>query len=496
MMIDQKSKTQSIEDLATSRHADIDTLAAELGIDEKKLMRKIDWHVLPVLCGFYLLQSIDKGNIGLAKLGGIQNDTHTSGSLFNWAVSMFYLGYVVAEIPCNLALQRINPRWWISSIGLCWGVVVCLMSLTNSFATLSIARCFLGVFEAGVLPASVLITALWYKRSEHALRTAIWFSFSSLGSAVGGLISYGIQSHLVYSSIRPWQWLMIIEGVFTIAWALVSYVICPNVPEKAGFLTENERTFILNRQRLDKTQTSLTFDRRQAIEAILDYKTWFLFCIYFIWQAVNIAFSTFNPSIIAGLGYSNLNAQLLSAPFALFNLLIQLVVSWSSDRFNDRSYHLIACGLLSIVGYACIVAIPTTPQNSGLLYGLLFFTSFNSGSLTLILGWMTNTIIGHTKRVVASSIIIIGSSLGGFVGSLIYQDGQYSRGHIINLTLISVALILAAVLRSLLMWENRRRDKLANEDPSLARSENLVEDVDIIVKENFTDKDPRVRYNL
>jgi hypothetical protein len=94
---------------------------------------------------------------------------------------------------------------------------------------------------------------------------------------------------------------MIIEGVFTIAWALVSYIICPNVPEKARFLTENERTFILNRQRLDKTQTSLTFDRRQAIEAIFDYKTWFLFCIYFIWQAVNIAFSTFNPSIIAGL---------------------------------------------------------------------------------------------------------------------------------------------------------------------------------------------------
>jgi hypothetical protein len=73
------------------------------------------------------------------------------------------------------------------------------------------------------------------------------------------------------------------------------------VPEKANFLTENERVFILNRQRLDKTQTSLKFDIGQAKQAVLDYKTWFLFCIYLIWQAVNIAFSTFNPSIIAGL---------------------------------------------------------------------------------------------------------------------------------------------------------------------------------------------------
>jgi MFS family permease len=191
-----------------------------------------------------------------------------------------------------------------------------------------------------------------------------------------------------------------------------------------------------------------------------------------------------------------LNAQLLSAPFNIFNLIIQLSVSWSSDRFNDRSLHLITCGLLAVVGYACIVAIPTTPDHSGLLYGLLFFTSFNSGSLTLILGWMTNIIIGHTKRVVASSIIIIGSSIGGFVGSLIYQDGEYGRGHIINLTLISVALILAAILRVLLMSENRRRDKIAQEDPSLTRDDALVEDPDIIVKENFTDQDPRIRYNL
>ncbi|KAJ2961197.1 hypothetical protein NQZ79_g3492 [Umbelopsis isabellina] len=491
----RKDELEPVEHI--SLHSEIDALAKELGIDEKKLMRKIDWHVLPVLCGFYLLQAIDKGNIGLAKLGGIQEDTNTSGSLFNWAVSMFYLGYVVAEIPCNLALQRINPRWWISSIGLGWGIVVCLMALTNSFATLSVARCFLGVFEAGVLPASVLITALWYKRSEHALRTAIWFSCSSLGSAVGGLISYGIQSHLTNTTVRPWQWLMIIEGLATVAWAMVSFVICPNVPEKANFLTENERVFILNRQRLDKTQTKLSFDKQQAIEAVTDYKTWFLFCIYLIWQAVNIAFSTFNPSIIAGLGYSNLNAQLLSAPFNIFNLFIQLAISWSSDRFNDRSLHLIVCGLLAIVGYACIVAIPTTPNNSGLLYGLLFFTSFNSGSLTLILGWMTNIIIGHTKRVVASSIIIIGSSIGGFVGSLVYQDGSYGRGHIINLTLISAALIMAAVLRVLLMWENRRRDKLAEADPSnYGQDDTLVEDPDIIVKENFTDKDPRVRYNL
>lgn len=94
---------------------------------------------------------------------------------------------------------------------------------------------------------------------------------------------------------------MIIEGLATVAWAMVSFVICPNVPEKANFLTENERIFILNRQRLDKTQTKLSFDRQQAIEAVFDYKTWFLFCIYLIWQAVNIAFSTFNPSIIAGL---------------------------------------------------------------------------------------------------------------------------------------------------------------------------------------------------
>ncbi|OZJ03745.1 hypothetical protein BZG36_03067 [Bifiguratus adelaidae] len=457
-------------------------LASDLHINEKKLMRKIDWRVLPILCGFYLLQAIDKGNIGLAKLGGIQQATHTQGSLFNWAVAIFYLGYVLAELPCNLILQRVNPRYWLA------------------FATLAVCRFFLGVFEAGILPASVLITALWYKRSEHATKTGIWFSFSSLGSAVGGIMSYGIQGNLANAGGREgWQWLMIIEGAATIAWAIFAFLVYPNVPEKARFLNEDERTFVLNRQRLDHTQNTLKFDMAQFWEAVKDYKTWVLFCIYFIWQAVNIAFSTFSPSIIVGLGFSNLNAQLLSAPFNLFNLFLQIVLSVISDRLKDRSALLITCGLLSTVGYISIVAIH---NNNHLLYGLLFFTSFNSGSLTLILGWMTNIIIGNTKRTVSSSIIIIGSSLGAFAGSQVYQDSdapRYIRGHTTNLCLMAIGIILVLILRLLLMKENRRRDKIAREqvEAGLTKEVEVIKDVTTLVNQNFTDKsDMRVRYYL
>jgi hypothetical protein len=118
------------------------------------------------------------------------------------------------------------------------------------------------------------------------------------------------------------------------------------------------------------------------------------------------------------MGASDLNAQLLSAPFALFNFIIQIAISYSSDRFKDRSLHLVASGILAIVGYLCIIFIIPTPGDSlsfYRLYILLFFTSFNPGSLTLIIGWTTNIFVGATKRTTISSLIAIAGAFAGIV---------------------------------------------------------------------------------
>ncbi|KAJ3326865.1 hypothetical protein HDU76_012562 [Blyttiomyces sp. JEL0837] len=472
-------------------------VVSELTPEQKRIMRKVDWHVLPILCGFYFFQAIDKGNIGLAKLGGIQKDTGSTGTIFNVIVSMFFVGYILVNIPSNLILQRVSPRIWIAFIGLGWGVAVAAMAWAKDVAGLMVGRFFLGVFEAGILPASLLITATWYPRYEHAYKTGVWFCFSSIGSALGGIISWFIQKNLTGGYFHPWAYLLLIEGGATVLWALLAFFITPDIPERAKFLTDDERLYVLNRLKADRSQTKKVYVPSQNLEAWLDVKTWMLAVIYFCWQGVNTAFSLFGPAIIKGLGATDLNAQLLAAPYAVFNFILQLIISYTSDKSRDRSLHLISAGLLSVAGYLTVILY--TPQSGNTsqfytLYGVLFLTSFNPGSLTLILGWTTNLLVGHTKRVVAVSIIVIASAFGGLCGSYIYQDSDaplYHLGHSCNMSLMALGLLTAGALRLYLIRENKLRDaKYGNSDKVV-----LAKDLDEL-QDDFTDKDPSFRYVL
>ncbi|KAJ3130648.1 hypothetical protein HK100_007764 [Physocladia obscura] len=463
-----------------------------------RVMRKVDWHVLPILCGFYFFQAIDKGNIGLAQLGGITTDTQTTtGALFNGAVAMFYVGYILLELPSNLILQRVSPKFWVSFIGLAWGVCVLLVGFAKSAVALYLGRFFLGVFEAGILPASLLITATWYPKSEHAFKSAIWFSASSVGSALGGIISYLIQTYLTGGSFHTWSYLMFIEGGATVLWGILSFVICPDVPEKASFLSDAERLIVVNRLKADHSQTSLAFNRGQFIEAFKDYKTWLLAIIYFCWQTVNASFSTFSPSIIKGLGFSSLNAQLLTSPFAVINFFLQLAISRYSDSRNSRAVPLAGSALLAVVGYLIIIFFsPTDVGGRWALYVLFAFTCFNPGSLPLILAWTTNLIVGHTKRTVSVTIVVLASAFGGLAGSFVYEASdapRYIVGHTSNMILVIVGLTTVVGLALLVRRENQRRDAVAAENgiPKIILAKDLA---DGIFAENFTDLDPSFRY--
>ncbi|KAJ3196908.1 hypothetical protein HK101_007273 [Irineochytrium annulatum] len=454
--------------------------------------KQVDWHVLPILCGFYLFQALDKGNIGLAKLGGIQADTGTTqNGIFNIAVSLFFLGYVCGEPLSNYLLLKINPRILIGVLGTGWGVSVACIAAARNPAGLFMGRIFLGFFESGILPASLLITSLWYPRKDHAFKVAIWFGFSSIGSALGGIISYLIQKNLTSGPLHPWGYLMLIEGGATVLWSILAFFICPDLPERATFLTEEERLVVLNRLRADRSQSKTAIVQSQVWDAVRDYKVWILFVIYFCFQAVNVAFSTFTGPIIAALGFTNLNAQLMSAPFGLFNLALQLGLSYLSDRINDRSLFLIGGGLFAVVGYLCVIFIHLTSSTKGVLYGLLFFTSFNPGTLTLILAWATSIIVGTTKRTTAVTIIVWASAAGGFAGSYIYQDGDvgYHIGHSCNMILIIVGILSCVALRFLLARENKRRDVATGGSGEVVLASSLGE----LMAEDFTDANPEFR---
>ncbi|KAJ3401799.1 hypothetical protein HDV05_000263, partial [Chytridiales sp. JEL 0842] len=311
----------------------------------------------------------------------------------------------------------------------------------------------------------LLITAYWYPKREHATKIAIWFAWASIGSALGGIIAYGIQKNLAIGGYKGWAWLMFIEGAATVLWSLLSFFVTPDVPEKVKFLTEEEKTFVINRLKEDKTHSSLEYNKVQTREALLDYKTWMLAFIYFCWSAVTAALAFFGPTIIRGLGFSALDSQLLAAPFAAFSYILQLSISYLSDRANNRSRYLLLSGLIAIAGLLAVILIVPDKSSRTLwtLYSCYFFSTFVPGSLTMVLGWTTSNIVGHTKRTIAVTIVSLASAVGGFAGSFVYVPAdapRYIGGHSVNIGLLVLGMLCTLALVFLLNRENNRRDAL------------------------------------
>ncbi|KAJ3101857.1 hypothetical protein HDU96_009851 [Phlyctochytrium bullatum] len=302
-------------------------------------------------------------------------------------------------------------------------------------------------------------------------------SVAGLGVPIGdGPDDIASESESIDSRLLYWPgWLMFIEGLVTVIFGFISYIITPNVLEKARFLTDKERLIVVNMLRKDKSQTSLKFSKPQMWEALKDKKTWLISVVYFSWMAVN----------------------LLTSPFAIFNFVLQLGISRLADWRKDRSLWLAICGLVSTIGYLSVLFyVPNTDTERWTPYGLLFFACFNSGSLPLILGLTTSNIVGHTKRTVSVTIIVLASAFGGVAGGQIYRDSdapRYLKGHTANMILITTGLVCLLTLRFLLHSENTRRDKLYG---PTAHGKQAVSELDGAFDEEFTDKDKDFRYSL
>ena len=202
------------------KHCDPETLGID-HVSERKLVRKLDLHIVPVVMLLYLLSFLDRVNIGNARLYGMEKDLGLKGNEYQTAVSLLFVTYILSELPSNLVLKRFRPSRWISFITTSWGIIATLTGLTKNYAGLIVCRLFLGAVEGGLFPGMAIYLTLFYTKREIALRIGYLFVSAALAGALGGLLAYGIgfmdggSLPFVYTGIRV-TW---VEGVFFISQA-------------------------------------------------------------------------------------------------------------------------------------------------------------------------------------------------------------------------------------------------------------------------------------
>ncbi|KAF8939304.1 major facilitator superfamily domain-containing protein [Dissophora ornata] len=433
----------------------------------RMLRRKIDWHLIPLISVLYLCSFLDRVNIGNAKVAGLATDINLTADEYNWSLSIFFIGYVIFEIPSNILLKKIGPRKWITIVMITWGIIMMAMAAVKSASGLLAARFFLGLAESGLFPGSVYLISLWYTRSEQALRNGLFFSTATMAGAFGGVLAYGIAQMEGVRGLHGWQWIFILEGLPTVLLTIVVFFFLPDFPGTAPFLNASEREMAVQRLVIDAgpaTQTEFSWNQFRSV--FTDWKVYMHMITYILSATPLYSLSLFLPSIVQGFHFNTITTQAMTAPAYVIACVFTILCAFSSDRFRERGWHYSIPTFVGCLGY--ILLIVTKDSHTVNRYVSLTVTASGVfASVPPMLSWFTTNIGGHTKRGVATAAIISFGNIGGAIGGQIYRasdaaDG-YVRGHTICACMMGICGVLILVMKYFLHRENSRRASLSPE---------------------------------
>ncbi|OKL62570.1 hypothetical protein UA08_02139 [Talaromyces atroroseus] len=460
---------------------DIDVAIAEkLGdcepaakLSDARVLRKLDIRLIPMLAVLYLMSFLDRGNIGNAKIEGLAEDLHMSGSQYDLTLTVFFLTYAFAEVPSNIMLKRLKPSIWLPSIMVIWGTITTLMGVVKSFNGLLVARVFLGLSEGGLYPGVIYYTTIWYSRKHALLRNALFFSAASIAGAFSGLLAFAIDKMDGVGNLAGWRWIFILEGMATVVIAVIAYFLIYDSPDEASFLTDDEKRWVYEQLNRDgpRAQQNEKFRWNFVTAAFTDWQVLVAMFMNLSLISPIYAISLFLPTIIKNLGFTSTNAQLMTIPIYACAAFMAIAVAWYSDRHLSRSPILFVFYGVIIAGYIITMA-GAAASIPGLTYAGVFIVT-----------------CGSYKRAVGLAIHVGFGNLGGAMVSNFYrsQDSpKFLLGHGLSLMLVLIGLVAVVILRFGYDHCNKKRDALGYTEGTLSPEE----------IESLGDKAPTYRYIL
>ncbi|RBR06745.1 hypothetical protein FVER53590_12597 [Fusarium verticillioides] len=489
---EMKESTPSDVDM----HGTVDTLSVE---EEKKLVRKIDMRLMPLLIVSYGLQYLDKTSLAYSAILGLREDLQLVGQQFSWASSIFYIGYLVASYPISLGFVKFPLGKYLSVLMFIWGVILTLHAVAHNYASLMVLRFFLGVFESAISPGFSLITGMWYTPHEHVSRHSFWFAGNASASMVGAMIAYGILSY--HGPIEQWKMLFLIFGLITIAWSILTFFFLPDSPATAGFLSTSEREFAaLRPKKFQRTTQTKKWDRGQFIETMKDVKSWWFFFFSFIICIPNGGTTSFSTIVIKSFGYDEKQTILMGLPASAFQLTtVILVAVFTTYVRKSRHIALVLTYLMAIAGILMIKLLPTAEKLSRLAGFWLIMAV--APAFPLMLSLSASNIAGFTKKSTVMAMIFLGYCAGNLSGPQFFISTEAPGYHTAYTTIMvcyAITIALVVGIYFYLTWENRRRDNEqgVKRDPEESQQVDLTEDGALLQVDETDKQNKNFRYIL
>ncbi|ATY58387.1 allantoin permease [Cordyceps militaris] len=416
--------------------------------DERRLVRKIDLSIVPLMFNY-------------ANIMGLQQDTNINGNQFSQLALVFYVSYLVFEFPTGYLMQILPTAKYLGANIICWGIMVACTAVARSWGPLVALRVLLGCFEAAVAPALILITAMWYKKSEQPLRVGIWYLGTSIGQMVGSATSFGFQ-HYKGSTFKSWQIMFLVFGLITIALGVLIVLIMPDNP-MVSRLSETEKKWAISRLRENMTGIeNRSFKRYQVIECLRDPQTWILSMAVLASDIPNGFTSTYSSTVIKTFGFTSEVSALMGIPSGAFTSILIIASSSLAGKYNIRGWLSVGFLVFSTIGSCLLSFLPANGYVAGKMAGT-YLTSCNSPSLALMYSYASANFSGHTKKVTLNAILLASFCIGNIIGPLTFRDKDKPEYIPAKIAMVITNAFSALCMFALIMYykrENRRRDRV------------------------------------
>ncbi|KAK9476953.1 major facilitator superfamily domain-containing protein [Lipomyces japonicus] len=451
----------SLSGTSTERvQIELDALAAELGVNQRKLLWKIDLRLVPMLCILYLLAFLDRVNISNATLFHLTTDLKLRGHEYNTALTIFFVPYILAEIPSNILMKKLRPHTWLSICMFFFGLVTCLMGLVQNYSGLLATRFFLGLCEAGMFPGCFYLIAMWYVRAEAQKRYSFFFASTTLAGAFGGLLASAIGLLEGHRGYNGWRWIFIIEGAVTAVVAVILYFLIADFPEEAKFLNPNERQFLKAKLAIDVGHSNLEHKTtwHDVKQIFKDYKIFTAGFMYFGLIVPSYGYAYFAPTILKLLKLQVIETQLHSVPPWAAAFGASMVSAILSDYFKHRYLFTLGLTGIAITGFGILLGVH---DNTHTQYAALHLCALGLYSaMPIIVCWTTTNLSGHTRRAIGTGWQVGFGNIGGIIAtfSFLAADApKYTKGYAICLAFAALSMVSCLVYLLGIMKENRDR---------------------------------------
>ena len=306
----------------------------------RRLYRKVAWRLIPFFCCCYLAAYLDRINVGFAKLQ-MADQLQLSDAAFGLGAGLFFVGYILFEVPSNLILKRVGARVWIARIMVSWGVLSACTLLVTTPAQFYVLRLLLGIAEAGFLPGVLYYLTLWFPTHRRGRMIALFMIGLPLSSVIGAPLSgWILEAFDGLQGLRGWQWLYLLEGVPSVLLGLLALRLLPEGPQDAEWLDLREQGHLLRDLTVDEAQSPASGDSFR--QGFFNLKVWMLGGIDFAILLSAYAMGFWMPTFIRQAGVADASdIGLLTALPSIAAVFGMLALGASSDRFRERRWHII-----------------------------------------------------------------------------------------------------------------------------------------------------------